>query len=117
MNDLKKTMLAVSCLVLSVVPVTAQTGTAKGNGAPVAAMSRVSVSDVRRTAAVARPTGPSATRVIVVSLEDRRLALVEDGVVTKVYRVAVGQAAAQVRRGPSRLWRAWRTPPITTRAW
>ena len=32
-----------------------------------------------------------ATRVIVVSLEDRRLALVEDGAVMKVYPVAVGQ--------------------------
>ncbi len=35
----------------------------------------------------------AATRTIVVSLEDRRLALLEDGVVKKVYRVAVGKDA------------------------
>jgi lipoprotein-anchoring transpeptidase ErfK/SrfK len=35
----------------------------------------------------------AATRTIVVSLEDRRLALLEDGVVVKVYRVAVGKDA------------------------
>ena len=36
-------------------------------------------------------TAPVAKRVIVVSLEDRKLALVEDGQVKKVYTVAVGK--------------------------
>ncbi|MGB7167421.1 MAG: L,D-transpeptidase [Acidobacteriaceae bacterium] len=36
---------------------------------------------------------PTVTRTIVVSLEDRRLALLEDGVVKKVYPVAVGKDA------------------------
>jgi len=35
----------------------------------------------------------SAKRVIVVSLEDRRLALLEDGKVKKIYTVAVGKAS------------------------
>lgn len=38
-------------------------------------------------------TSQSATRTIIVSLQDRRLALLEDGAVKKVYRVAVGRAA------------------------
>jgi lipoprotein-anchoring transpeptidase ErfK/SrfK len=37
------------------------------------------------------PVAPVSRRVIVVSLEDRRLALVEDGQVKKVYTVAVGK--------------------------
>jgi lipoprotein-anchoring transpeptidase ErfK/SrfK len=42
--------------------------------------------------AVTEPTPVAATRrVIVVSLEDRKLALVEDGQVKKVYTVAVGK--------------------------
>lgn len=36
---------------------------------------------------------PPVTRTIVVSLEDRRLALLEDGVVEKVYPVSVGKDA------------------------
>ena len=36
-------------------------------------------------------TSPAPKRVIVVSLEDRKLALVEDGQVKKVYTVAVGK--------------------------
>jgi lipoprotein-anchoring transpeptidase ErfK/SrfK len=39
------------------------------------------------------PAAQAMTRTIVVSLEDRRLALVEDGVVKKVYPVAVGKDA------------------------
>lgn len=38
-----------------------------------------------------RDTETSPKRVIVVSLEDRKLALVEDGKVTKIYAVAVGK--------------------------
>jgi L,D-transpeptidase catalytic domain len=37
------------------------------------------------------PVAPAAKRVIVVSLEDRKLALVEDGQVKRVYSVAVGK--------------------------
>jgi lipoprotein-anchoring transpeptidase ErfK/SrfK len=37
------------------------------------------------------PMAPTVKRVIVVSLEDRKLALVEDGEVKKVYSVAVGK--------------------------
>lgn len=91
MNNFTKTWMTASCLVLSVVPVLAQTVSQKptnGTALPVAIMSARPVSDARRTIAVE----PGAvTRVVVVSLEDRRLALVEDGVVKKVYRVAVGK--------------------------
>jgi lipoprotein-anchoring transpeptidase ErfK/SrfK len=41
--------------------------------------------------ATARPQLDAHTRTIVVSLEDRRLALVEDGRVKKIYTVAVGK--------------------------
>ncbi len=37
------------------------------------------------------PTAPASKRIIVVSLEDRKLALVEDGQIKKVYSVAVGK--------------------------
>ena len=102
MTDLKKTTrvpaipsavpIAVSCLVLSVVPMMAQSKPSPVNAVPVAA---TMVSDGRPTAMPARPTAMAnedlVTRVIVVSLADRRLALMEDGVVTHVYRVAVGR--------------------------
>ena len=39
----------------------------------------------------ALPETPVPTRVILVSLQDRRLALIEDGQVLKIYRVAVGR--------------------------
>jgi lipoprotein-anchoring transpeptidase ErfK/SrfK len=90
MNELKNMMIAASCLVLSVVPVAAQTTTANLNAVPAAVTSAATAADIRPTAPEARRTQP-ATRVIVVSLEDRRLALVEDGAVKKVYRVAVGK--------------------------
>jgi lipoprotein-anchoring transpeptidase ErfK/SrfK len=98
MNDLKKTMIAASCLILPVLPVAAQTRTNKVDAVPVAVTTAAPVSDTRRTASdidlkgtAVRRTGRAATRVIVVSLEDRRLALVEDGAVKRVYRVAVGR--------------------------
>lgn len=47
--------------------------------------STIAVSDAVTSAA------PAVTRTIVVSLADRRLALLEDGVVVKVYPVAVGK--------------------------
>ncbi|MFY9748438.1 MAG: L,D-transpeptidase [Acidobacteriaceae bacterium] len=74
-----KAMIATSCLVLSVVPVWAQKTEAKGEAAP---------------AVVVRAAAVEPTRVIVVSLEDRGLALVEDGTVKKVYRVAVGRGTS-----------------------
>jgi lipoprotein-anchoring transpeptidase ErfK/SrfK len=91
MNGLKKTAMAASCLVLSVVPMAAQTRTTNRNVGPAEVARVVSVSDTRPTRATVRPTAAPATRLIVVSLRDRRLALVEEGVVKKVYRVAVGR--------------------------
>jgi len=41
--------------------------------------------------AIAQTTPPTPKRLIVVSLEDRKLALLEDGQVKKVYPVAVGR--------------------------
>ena len=79
MKSPMKAMIATSCLVLSVVPVWAQKTEAKGEAAP---------------AVVVRAAAVEPTRVIVVSLEDRRLALVEDGTVKKVYRVAVGRGTS-----------------------
>jgi len=80
MNSPVKTMIAASCLVLSMMSVQGQTKT-QANAEATPAV-------VRQTSAPVRHT---VTRVIVVSLADRRLALVEDGVVAKVYRVAVGK--------------------------
>ncbi len=82
MNELKKTWISISCLVLSVVSAAGQTKTQNG-------VKLAPASDVVRVDAT-RPV----TRVIVVSLEDRRLALVEDGAVKKVYRVAVGRESS-----------------------
>lgn len=79
MKSPMKAMIATSCLVLSVVPVWAQKTEAKGEAAP---------------AVVVRAAAVEPTRVIVVSLEDRGLALVEDGTVKKVYRVAVGRGTS-----------------------
>jgi lipoprotein-anchoring transpeptidase ErfK/SrfK len=90
MYDLKKTMIAASCLVLSMLPAAAQTRATNLNAVPAAMTTVTPASDMRPTMSAARPTAP-ATRIIVVSLEDRRLALIEDGAVKKVYRVAVGR--------------------------
>jgi lipoprotein-anchoring transpeptidase ErfK/SrfK len=88
MKSPMKTMIATSCLVLSVVAVQGQTKAQTGvDAAPVVAVRTVPAADIRLT----MPVRHDVTRVIVVSLEDRRLALVEDGVVKKVYRVAVGK--------------------------
>ncbi len=83
-----KTMIAASCLVLSVLQVSGQTRTQTGADAePAVAKTAIGAADIRLTT----PERQEATRVIVVSLEDRRLALVEDGAVKKVYRVGVGK--------------------------
>lgn len=59
--------------------------TANGQSVPVVQTSSALVQDVPVQAA------PVVKRVIVVSLEDHKLALVEDGQVKKVYTVAVGK--------------------------
>jgi lipoprotein-anchoring transpeptidase ErfK/SrfK len=82
MNNPLKTMIAAGCLLLLMVSGQAQTKTPTRMGATPTVS--------RRTVAPERRTG---TRLIVVSLEDRRLALVEDGAVKKLYRVAVGREA------------------------
>lgn len=74
-----KTMIAASCLVLSVFQVSAQRTQTDVNAAPAIA--------------ARAPMLAQHVRTIVVSLEDRRLALVEDGAVKKVYKVAVGKEA------------------------
>jgi lipoprotein-anchoring transpeptidase ErfK/SrfK len=94
MNDLKKTLIAASCLVLSVVPVRSQTVPKTPTNVTAVAVVTAStrpVSDTLTKLPDARSTLAPVERVIVVSLEDRRLALVQDGVVKKVYRVAVGR--------------------------
>jgi lipoprotein-anchoring transpeptidase ErfK/SrfK len=91
MNDLKKAMIAVSCLVLSVVPGMAQAKTPNLHAVPVVAADADKVSDIRQTPSPDRLTAEPMQRVIVVSLKDRKLALLEDGAVKKVYRVAVGR--------------------------
>ena len=59
---------------------------------------------------------PVAKRVIVVSLEDRKLALVEDGQVKKVYTVAVGKPSTPSPPARSRSHGASRIRPIRTMA-
>lgn len=49
------------------------------------------------------PAPAQHTRAIVVSLEDRRLALLEDGVVVKVYAVAVGKESTPSPTGTFRI--------------
>ncbi len=54
--------------------------------------------------------GPAAKRVIVVSLEDRKLALVEDGQVKKVYTVAVGKPTTPSPSGTFTIARRVKNP-------
>ena len=95
MNELKNKWITLSCLVLSVVVARAQT--LGQNGAKVAP-----VSDA---AAASRPV-----MRVVVSLEDRRLALVEDGAVKKVYRVAVGRESSPSPTGTFAITRRVENP-------
>ncbi len=55
-------------------------------------------------------TAPVAKRVIVVSLEDRKLALVEDGQVKKVYTVAVGKPTTPSPTGTFTIARRVKNP-------
>jgi lipoprotein-anchoring transpeptidase ErfK/SrfK len=89
MNDLQKTLIAASCLVLSVVPVQSQIVPEKPTNVTAVAVATASPRPVSDT--LTRLSVAPGTRVIVVSLADRRLALMQDGAVNKVYRVAVGK--------------------------
>jgi lipoprotein-anchoring transpeptidase ErfK/SrfK len=53
---------------------------------------------------------PSAARRIVVSIPDRKLALVEDGRVVKIYRVAVGKLSTPTATGAFRIVRRLSNP-------
>ena len=55
-------------------------------------------------------TAPAAKRVIVVSLEDKKLALVEDGQVKKVYTVAVGKPSTPSPTGTFTVVRRVKNP-------
>ena len=55
-------------------------------------------------------TAPVTNRVIVVSLEDRKLALVEDGQVKKVYTVAVGKPTTPSPTGTFTIARRVKNP-------
>ena len=59
--------------------------------AAVVAISAAMGAAAQTAQSTAAPAMPAKGRVIVVSLEDRKLALVEDGQVKKVYTVAVGK--------------------------
>src|ERR1700722_6304358 len=56
---------------------------------------------------------PSVKRVIVVSLEDHKLALVEDGQVKKVYTVAVGKPSTPSPVGTYTIARRVKNPPYS----
>ena len=62
-----------------------------------------------------RPDGSGAKRVIVVSLEDRKLALVEDGQVKKVYTVAVGKPTTPSPTGTFTIARRVKNPDLPAR--
>jgi len=69
-----------------------------GQGSLVAAMVMSALAVMQTMTAMAQPNATTTAtaenapkRVIVVSLEDRKLALVEDGKVKKIYAVAVGK--------------------------
>jgi lipoprotein-anchoring transpeptidase ErfK/SrfK len=57
----------------------------------------------RAQSAPAAPAGAQHQRRVVISLEDRKLALMEDGKVLKVFDVAVGKSATPSPRGEFRV--------------
>lgn len=64
--------------------------------------------------AMAQTMPPAAPkRLIVVSLEDRKLALLEDGQVRKIYRVAVGKASSPSPEGTFTIERRVANPTYT----
>ena len=58
---------------------------------------------------------PAAKRVIVVSLQDKKLALVEDGQVKKVYTVAVGKPSTPSPTGTFTIARRVKNPTYSAR--
>ncbi|HEX4028929.1 MAG TPA: L,D-transpeptidase [Terracidiphilus sp.] len=84
----------------------------------MAAVGMVAVAAVQTMAQMAplpaqagpQAAAPTHTRVIVVSLEDRKLALVEDGQVKKVYTVAVGKPSTPSPVGTFTIERRVRNP-------
>lgn len=94
-NGLSKWMVAVSAAVVMGVQ-------AMGQAASVpAAASGVAAANV---------TPEQVKRTIVVSLEDRKLALVEDGEVKKVYAVAVGKSSTPSPVGTFTIQRRVKNP-------
>lgn len=70
----EKVLIFVALMALMMVPGSSQT--------------------IAGTDATVRPSAPARKRVVLVSIADRKLALLEDGRVVKVYRVAVGAEAS-----------------------
>jgi lipoprotein-anchoring transpeptidase ErfK/SrfK len=95
MSGMNKWAVAVSTAVFLGVQATAQ---------QVAA---VQATAVQAAAALAAPV---AKRVVVVSLEDRKMALLEDGKVTKVYTVAVGKPTSPSPSGTFTIARRVKNP-------
>jgi lipoprotein-anchoring transpeptidase ErfK/SrfK len=65
----------------------------KQNMVAMTAMAAILTAHAAAQGRVDAPAATTAKTVIVVSLEDRKLALVEDGKVKKIYPVAVGKAS------------------------
>jgi hypothetical protein len=59
---------------------------------------------------------PQSVREVVVSLQDRKLALIEDGQVKKIYNVAVGKPSTPSPEGSFTIERRVATRCITTTA-
>jgi lipoprotein-anchoring transpeptidase ErfK/SrfK len=59
------------------------------------------------------PTSPAPKRVIIVSLEDKKLALVEDGRVEKIYTVAIGKPSTPSPTGTFAIARRVKNPTYT----
>jgi lipoprotein-anchoring transpeptidase ErfK/SrfK len=104
MNGMSKWAVAVSAAVVLGVQAIGQQAAA------------VQAATVQAAPVVKRVTTPQTTtclrgpRVIVVSLEDRKLALVEDGQVKKVYTVAVGKPTTPSPSGTFTIARRVKNP-------
>jgi lipoprotein-anchoring transpeptidase ErfK/SrfK len=95
MNGMSKWAAAATAAVVFAVQATAQQDAA------------IQVPSVHMAAV---QTAPVAKRVIVVSLEDRKMALLEDGQVKKVYTVAVGKATTPSPTGTFTIARRVKNP-------
>jgi lipoprotein-anchoring transpeptidase ErfK/SrfK len=78
-------------------------------GAVMAAMLAAKAGAQEQTRAVEQ-AAPAPQREIIVSLEDRKLALVENGAVVKVYTVAVGKASTPSPEGTFTIARRVKDP-------